>query len=150
MFELEQVSRKNILIYDEYKKAYTEDLQQYQSRIYPSENSEILRWYHIRIKEEYVGAIWLEKNSCDDFAILGIFITNEIYRNNGIGKTAIKQIIKNDLQHMQTNKVLLRVREKNNRAIRCYKSVGFIEKQRYEKENLDIIEMIYEDKTNNE
>lgn len=45
---------------------------------------------------------------------------------------------------MNTNKILLRVREENERAIRCYKSVGFKENRRCRKCNLNVIEMIYE------
>ncbi len=144
MFELEQVCSENLLYYTEYEKAFETDLKQYQSRIYPSENAEILRWYHIKADKKYIGAIWFEKNADEDFVVLGVFITDELYRNKGIGKSAIEQIIKTDLQYMHTNKILLRVREENERAIRCYKSVGFKEKQRYRKNNLNVIEMIYE------
>ena len=144
MFKLEQVCNENLSHYNEYEKVFEIDLKQYQSRIYPSENAEALRWYHIKSDEKYIGAIWLEKNDSEDFAVLGIFIANELYRNKGIGKAAIEQIIKTDLQHMHTNKILLRVREENERAIRCYKSVGFIENRRYEKGNLNVIEMLYE------
>lgn len=141
---LEQVCDENLLYYNEYEKVFETDLKQYQSRIYPYENAEVLRWYHIKTDEKYIGAIWLEKNSDEDFAVLGIFIADKLYRNKGIGKAVIKQIIKTDLQHMHTNKILLRVREENERAIRCYKSVGFKENRRYQKGNLNVIEMIYE------
>lgn len=144
MFELEQVCNKNLSHYKEYEKVFETDLKQYQSRIYPSENAEVLRWYHIKADTKYIGAIWLEKNTDEDFAVLGIFIIDELYRNKGIGKAAIEQIIKTDLQHMHTNKTLLHVREENERAIRCYKSVGFTEDRRYRKGNLNVIEMIYE------
>lgn len=144
MFELEQVCNENMSYYSEYEKAFETDLKQYQSRIFPSESAEILRWYHIKADGKYIGAIWLEKNSDEDFAVLGIFIADKLYRNKGIGKAAIEQIIKTDLQHMHTNKILLRVREENERAIRCYKSVGFKESRRYRKGNLNVIEMIYE------
>ncbi|MBQ7043569.1 MAG: GNAT family N-acetyltransferase [Clostridia bacterium] len=144
MFELEQVCNENLSHYKEYKKVFEIDLKQYQSRIYPSENAEILRWYHIKTGNKYIGAIWLEKNANDDFAVLGVFIAYELYRNKGIGKAAIEQIIKTDFQYMHTNKILLRVREENERAVRCYKSVGFKENRRYEKGNLNVIEMIYE------
>ena len=103
-----------------------------------------MRWYHIKADKKYIGAIWLEKDANDDFAVLGVFIAGEFYRNKGIGKSAIEQILKTDLQHMHTNKILLRVREENERAIRCYKSVGFKENRRYRKDNLNVIEMIYE------
>lgn len=144
MFELEQVCNENLSHYNEYEKVFENDLTQYQSRIYPSENAEVLRWYHIKAGQKYIGAIWLEKNAGEDFAVLGIFIADDFHRNKGIGKTAIEQIIKTDLQYMHTNKILLRVREENERAIKCYKSVGFMENRRYRKENLDVIEMIYE------
>ena len=45
---------------------------------------------------------------------------------------------------MNTNKILLRVREENERAIRCYKSVGFKENRRFRKNDLNVIEMTYE------
>lgn len=144
MFEFEQVCNENLSHYKEYEKVFETDLKQYQSRIHPFENAEILRWYHIKTDKKYIGAIWLEKNTNDDFAVLGIFIVDELYRNKGIGKTVIKQIIKNDLQYMNTNKILLRVREENERAIRCYKSVGFKENKRYPKGSINVIEMIYE------
>ncbi len=144
MFELEQVCNENLSHYNEYEKAFETDLNQYQSRIYPSENAGILNWYHIKADGKYIGAIWLEKNVGEDFAVLGIFIANELYRNKGIGKAAIELIIKTDLQYMHTNKILLRVREENERAFNCYKSVGFKENRRYKKDTLSVIEMIYE------
>lgn len=143
VFKLERVCNENLSHYNEYEKAFENDLKQYQSRIYPSENAAVLRWYHIKADENYIGAIWLEKND-EDFAVFGIFITDEIYRNKGIGKAAIEQIIKTDLRYMHTNKILLRVREENERAIECYKSVGFIECRRHKKGNLNVIDMIYE------
>ena len=144
MFELEQVCNENLSYYNEYEKVFETDLTQYKSRIYPSEKAEVLRWYHIKADRKYIGAIWLEKNVGEDFAVLGIFIADVLYRNKGIGKSAIEQIIKTNLQHMHTNKILLRVREENERAINCYKSVGFKENRRYKKGNLNVIEMIYE------
>lgn len=143
MFELEQICKNNLSYYSQYENAFENDLKQYQSRIYPDENAEKLRWYHIKSDNKYVGAIWLEKNFQDPFAVLGIFITNTDCRSKGIGTSAIQQIIRNDLKLMGTNQVLLRVREENPRAIACYKKVGFEEKHRYCKNNLNVIEMIY-------
>ncbi len=144
MFELEPICNENLSHYSKYEKAFETDLKKYQSRIYPSENAETLRWYHIKADGRYIGAIWLENNMGEDFSVLGIFIADEFYRNKGVGKAAIKQIIKTDLQYMHTNKILLRVRKENERAIRCYKSVGFKENRRYRKDTLSVIEMIYE------
>lgn len=143
MFELEQVCNENMTHYSEYEKAFETDLMQYQSRIYPSENADILRWYHIKTGDKYIGAIWLENNVGEDFVVLGVFIAYKHYRSKGIGKAVIEQIIKTDLQYMHTSKMLLRVREENERAIRCYKSVGFKENRRYRKDQLSVIEMIY-------
>ena len=125
MFELEQVCNENISYYSGYEEAFDTDLKQYQSRIYPIKQTQYLRWYHIKTDDKYIGAIWLEKASSDDFAVLGIFIADKDYRNKGIGAKAIDKVIKKDLLHMHTNKILLRVREENERAIRCYKAVGF-------------------------
>ncbi len=148
---LEPVCKNNILFYIEYEKAFTGDLQQYQSRIYPSENAKDLRWYHIKVNDNYIGAIWLEKNVDEDFPVLGVFITDKEYRNKGIGRAAIQKIIKSDLHNMNSNTVLLRVREENKRAVACYKSVGFKEIRKFQKNNLDVIEMAYivEDSTVN-
>ncbi|MBQ8209775.1 MAG: GNAT family N-acetyltransferase [Clostridia bacterium] len=144
MFELIQVCNENLLHYCEYEKAFNTDLNQYQSRIYPLKDAEHLRWYHIRADKKYIGAIWLEKSAPDDFAVLGIFIADKNFRDKGIGKRAIEQIIENDLQFINTDKIVLRVREENKRAIACYNSVGFKETLKYKKEKLNIVEMIWE------
>lgn len=125
MFVLEQVCNENLSYYNSYEEAFETDLKQYQSRIYPIKKTQYLRWYHIKVEDKYIGAIWLEKSSSDDFAVLGIFISNKEFRNKGIGTKAIDKVIKNDLSYMHTNKILLRVRTENERAIKCYKKVGF-------------------------
>ena len=144
MFELEKVCDENISCYAEYEKAFETDLKRYQSRIYPSRDAESLCWYHIKAQEKYIGSVWLEKNADDDFAVLGIFIADKNFRNKGIGKTAIEKIIHKDLRNMNTKKLLLRVREENERAIRCYKNVGFTENRRYIKNDINVMEMVYE------
>lgn len=144
MFELEQVCNENLSYYSRYEEVFETDLKQYQSRIYPTKDAQYLRWYHIKVKNKYIGAIWLEKSSSDDFAVLGIFIADKNYRNKGIGAKAIDKVIKNDLTYMHTNKILLRVRAENERAIKCYNKSGFIETRRYEKNGLNVVEMMYE------
>lgn len=144
MFELEQVCNENLSYYSGYEEAFETDLKQYQSRIYPINDAQYLRWYHIKNDDKYIGAIWLEKAPSDDFAVLGIFIADKDYRNTGIGAKAVDKVIKNDLPYMHTNKILLRVRAENERAIKCYSKVGFIETRRYEKDGLNVIEMMYE------
>ncbi len=144
MFELEQMCNENLSYYSRYEEIFESDLKQYQSRIYPIKDAQHLRWYHIKADDKYIGAIWLEKTSTDDSAVLGIFIADKDYRNKGIGAKAISKVIKNDLLHMHTSKILLRVRAENERAIKCYNKVGFTEIRRYEKDRLNVIEMMYE------
>ncbi len=144
MFILEEVNNDNFSYYTEYDKAFEKELNQYQSRIYPSKDAAFLSWYHIKLRRKYIGAVWLEKCAKDDFAVLGIFIADKKHRNKGIGRRAIKQIIINDLQYFGTKKIVLRVREENEQAIRCYKKVGFKEQRRFQKDNLNVIEMMYE------
>ena len=144
MFELEQVCNENLSYYSGYEEIFESDLKQYQSRICPIKEAQYLCWYHIKVENKYIGAIWLEKSSTDDFAVLGVFIADIDYRNKGIGTQAIRAIIKNDLPYMYTNKILLRVRSENERAIKCYNKAGFIETKRYEKDGLNVIEMMYE------
>lgn len=141
--ELEKVCNENLSFYSEYKKAYDTDIKYYQSRIYPSKKAQLYFWYHIKVDGKYIGAIWLEKESTDNFSVLGIFIADEEYRNRGIGTEAIKLIIETALPNIDANKVLLRVREENKRAISCYKKVGFVEKTHYIKNGLNVIEMVY-------
>lgn len=142
-FELEEVCKDNLLYYGKYEMVFEMELNKYQSRIYPSENAEKLRWYHIKSDGQYIGAIWLEKKAGDAAAVLGIFIVDRDFRNHGIGKSVIQQIIINDLHYMGTDMVILRVRAENQRAIACYKQVGFREKDRYRKGRLDVVEMMY-------
>ena len=144
MFELEQVCNENLSYYSRYKEIFESDLKQYQLRIYPIKDAQYLRWYHIKTDNKYIGAIWLEKTSTDDFAVLGVFIADNDFRNRGIGTQAISKIIKNDLQYMHTNKIRLRVRAENERAIKCYDKIGFSEIRRCEKAILNVIEMMYE------
>lgn len=143
MFEFEAINKSNLYQYKEYEKAYETDLKEYQSRIYPSETAEKLCWYHIKCDNKYIGAVWLEKETENGFAVLGIFIADKAYRNKGIGTKAIRQILKNDLPVLGTDKVILRVRENNKRAIACYKKIGFKETRKYIKNGMEVIEMVF-------
>ena len=138
------VNEDNLFHYFEYESAFEADLKRYQSRIYPDKCAETLRWYHICIADKYIGAIWLEKAQGEDFAVLGIFISDSAYRNRGMGTRAIELIIDSDIKFFNASKIILRVREENNRAICCYKKAGFAETRRYEKAGLSVIEMVYE------
>ena len=144
MIILEQICNENLSHYHKYEEFFKTDLYKYQSRIYPTDDAQHLCWYHIKNDTNYIGAIWLEKTKSEDFAVLGIFIIDDEFRNKGVGTEAIKQIIENDLKHLYTNRVLLRVREENARAIKCYSKTGFTEHQQYVKNGLNVLEMIYE------
>lgn len=141
MLELEKVCESNLYRYKEYEKVYETDLKNYQSRIYPCEATEKLCWYHIKCDGNYIGAVWFEKEAENDFAVLGIFISDQAYRNKGIGTKAIQKILKNDLPVIGTDKVVLRVRENNTRAVACYNKIGFKETQKYIKNGIEVIEM---------
>lgn len=144
MFCLEPITDANLHVYEKYESLFECDLSRFQSRIRPSSRADYLCWYHIKCGEEYIGAIWLEREEKDDFAVLGIFIAEKAFRNRGIGTKAIEQIIESDFKNMGCNKVVLRVRTENGRAVACYKKVGFTETRRYSKNGLDVTEMILE------
>ncbi len=139
MIALERITKDNISLYSEFEKT---DIKKYQSRIYPDENADANLWYYIKYDDLYIGSVWLEKSRENDFAVLGIFIADDNYRNKGIGSEAIEMILKK-LSLLGTSKALLRVRESNIRAVKCYQKAGFVEVKRYAKDNgVRAIEMI--------
>ncbi len=73
-----------------------------------------------------------------------MFELEQVCNENMSHYSEYEKAFETDLQYMYTNKTLLRVREENERAIRCYKSVGFKENRRFRKNDLNVIEMIYE------
>ena len=143
MIDLEQIRESNLSHYKMYEHIYEGELKQYQSRIYPNHNSEELCWYYIKADGQYVGSIWLEKMSGAEYAVLGIFIADEEYRNKGIGTASIRWIIENGLRGLNVDKIHLHVRAENQRAISCYKKIGFREVNRFQKSEINVIEMRY-------
>lgn len=109
------------------------DLSLYMSRIYPDCESSYLKWMYIEEDERYIGSIWLEGN--DILLVkMGIFIAEPAYRDKGIGRQAIKQMItlaESDGVHVIT----LNVRAENVRAEKVYTDCGFKIKKRFTKEN---------------
>lgn len=110
------------------------------SRIYPDYESSYLKWMYIEENQRYVGSIWLEGKDIN-FVKLGIFIAESTYRDKGIGKQAIQQMItmaKNDGIHVIT----LNVRAENVRAKKVYTICGFKIKKKFRKENgIDVFSM---------
>ena len=140
MVDLERITKDNIFLYSSYEKT---DIKKYQSRIYPDENADANLWYYIKYDDLYIGSVWVEKAKENDFAVLGIFIADDSYRNKGIGLEAIKMILRL-ANTLDVERVLLRVREDNKRALKCYQKAGFIEVDRYVKDNgVRAVEMMY-------
>jgi len=137
---LEKITKENRAEYRQFE--IKTDLQNYQSRIYPQEDMDVIGWYYIIFENKPVGSIWLEKKTGDSFAVLGVFIADKSYRNRGFGKQAIKRIIELEQRHMDIAEVYLHVRMHNLRAIACYKSCGFHEFERYERsDGIPVISM---------
>lgn len=132
------VDKENRNAYRQFENA--EDLSCYLSRIYPDEKSIYLRWMYIEEDSRDVGSVWLEGQDTRR-AKLGIFISDPAYRDKGLGKQVIQQMIamaKNDGKHVIT----LNVRVGNARARSVYAACGFKEKKRFKKENgVDVFSM---------
>lgn len=125
------VDKANKEFYQKFENS--EDLSLYMSRIYPDYESPYLRWMYIEEDQHYIGSIWLEGKDIH-LAKLGIFIAEPAYREKGMGKQAIHQMIamaKSDGIHVIT----LNVRAENIRARKVYTACGFKIKKRFRKEN---------------
>ena len=107
--------------------------------------------------DKLIGTISLEKidhiNRC---AILGIFIGDKNYRNNGYGTEAIKLILEFGFKYLNLKNIKLDLMEFNERAMKCYKKCGFKEYGRRRKcrfingKYYDLIEMDILDEEFNE
>ena len=125
------VNKENIDFYKKFEN--TEDLSLYMSRIYPDYESSYLKWMYIEEDQRYIGSIWIEGKDIH-LVKLGIFIAEPAYRDKGIGKLAIQQMItmaESDGIHVIT----LNVRAENVRARKVYTDCGFKIKKRFKKEN---------------
>jgi RimJ/RimL family protein N-acetyltransferase len=65
---------------------------------------------------------WINRN-----AMLGIVIGEKAYWSNGYGQDAITLLLEYAFNLLNLNSVMLGVMEFNQRAIQCYKKVGFKE-----------------------
>lgn len=132
------IDEENRVFYQKFEKEG--NLTSYMSRIYPNNESSYLKWMYIEEDEHYIGSIWLEGK--DIYWIkLGIFIAEPLYRNKGLGKKAIQQMLaiaKSDGIRIVT----LNVRLENERAIKVYTDCVFKIKARFKKENgIDVFSM---------
>jgi len=123
------------------EEAKLNNASEYMSRFCPSEPKDTLFWKMIAILDEIVGTVWLEKTTVEREARLGILIWNSLYQSKGIGRAVIEKVIV-EVKNIDT--IVLNVRRSNERAIRCYKSVGFMVEHEGKKETDDGIIDYYE------
>ena len=73
-----------------------------------------------------IGTVSLEHiNSVERSAVLGIFIGDEDYRNEGYGTESIKLILEYGFKYLNLHSVRLDLLEVNERAHKCYLKCGF-------------------------
>lgn len=78
--------------------------------------------------DKMIGTVSLEKiDSINRTAVLGIFIGDKDYRNNGYGTEAIKLILEYGFNYLNLHSVKLDVMAFNERAQKCYQKCGFKE-----------------------
>lgn len=84
---------------------------------------------------KYIGGCSI--NECDvknRTCVVGIMIGDKEYWGKGYGSDALKVLIKFIFEEVNMNKIKLNVFSFNNRAIACYKKVGFKEEGILKKE----------------
>lgn len=131
LVELVEINKRNRSFYQTFDRLFETDLNQYQSRIYPNKTAETLKWYYIARETEIIGSVWLEKEQSAPYAVLGIFIADKGCRGKGFGRRAVRLIVERDALEMGIQEIRLTVRENNERAYRCYYSLGFQETGRF-------------------
>ena len=73
-----------------------------------------------------IGTIGLEKfNWTSRNAVLGIFIGDKNYRNNGYGTEAIKLLLEFGFKYLNLHSIRLSLLSVNERAHKCYLKFGF-------------------------
>ena len=78
--------------------------------------------------DKLIGTVGLENyDSINRTATLGIFIGDKDYRSNGYGTEALRILIDYGFNYLNLNNIMLTVKSFNERAINCYKKVGFKE-----------------------
>jgi len=111
------------------------EADRFMSRILPHKSNQyltspksLLAWYVIRVGDQDVGVVWLEKVDIDDeIATLGILVGKSDLQGQGIGEQAINLAIEKSSDEISFKSVHANVRESNTRAICCYRKCGFVE-----------------------
>jgi RimJ/RimL family protein N-acetyltransferase len=85
------------------------------------------RLYMINLGGRVVGCVWLEGLDYSyKVGKLGIYLGEIDCRGLGVGRAVLREILSRAFGPLELNKVTLHVREKNTRAINCYKNCGFV------------------------
>lgn len=99
-----------------------------------------------------IGTVSLENiNFIERSAILGIFIGDKDFRNNGYGKEAIKLLLEYGFKYLNLHSIRLDLLAVNERAHKCYLRCGFrdtgcsreeifLNGKYYDKLHMDILE----------
>ena len=90
-------------------------------------NTENKNFNIIEIKnDKLIGTIGLEHfNWINRSAVLGIFIGDENFRNNGFGTEAINLLLEYGFKYLNLHSIKLSLLSVNERAHKCYLKCGF-------------------------
>lgn len=103
-----------------------------------------------------IGTIGLENfNWINRSAVLGIFIGDDDFRNNGYGTEAIKLLLEYGFKYLNLHSIRLDLISVNERAHKCYQKCGFkdtgcsrqeifVNGKYYDKLHMDILENEFE------
>ena len=118
-----------------------------------TQNSENREFNIISINnDKLIGTVSLEKlDRINRSAVLGIFIGDENFRNNGFGTEAINLLLEYGFKYLNLHSIKLSLLSVNERAHKCYLKCGFkdtglsreqyfIDGKYYDKLYMDILE----------
>ena len=123
---LKKFSPEDIALWDVWQKRV--DFSVYQTYLLPEEFGTDTNYciYLIIMDNSPIGAIWLEKiELAKKSGCLGLFISEPDYWGRGYGTMSIQLLIEEAMVNFGVTQFWLSVRERNQRAIRCYEKAGF-------------------------
>jgi RimJ/RimL family protein N-acetyltransferase len=84
-----------------------------------------LFWYLVVEDARDMGTVWIERLPAEPEARLGVFLGSTEDFGRGVGRAALRLAIREFRKAFPAEAISLHVRRSNERAIRCYRSVGF-------------------------
>ncbi len=84
-----------------------------------------LFWYVVVAYSRDVGTVWIERLAGQSEPRLGVFLGDPSDFGLGIGRKALRLAIAEYRAAFPGDSILLHVRRSNQRAIACYRAVGF-------------------------